>query len=656
MHQKGLIHRDIKGQNILLHSPPGSGRVIVKIADLGLIKVQKKPLQSTKITIAGTIPYQPPEMIMGNEDDKIIADAKIDVWSSGIILHQLVSHCFPFKSTNLQAIMMFMFYKKLERPPQVKDDIMWDLLTKMLAFDRKDRISASDALKHEFFTGEQAMKEISQEVQNLALAAQTAKKQGDQSITYYDTNTLFIVPESQIKQILSIDPEDDNTQIQSPITKPSPLIPTSEQQITSQQQQERYQTNVGCSRIQPNVVLHESSSTNQSIQQIPQIKEEQQSQEIDIIIDYKKLVEILKIPLKGNKEQKINIQKQQENELLKIICKFKNKEDNEGRTDVINSGLTEELSDIFESRDLSIITPPYIEAFLCVSFPYPWELRNQIYIKKNPYPGLFRLFDHQENEVVLLAIRSFGSILLCGLLNIQDSEPNIHFESIELLNRINKLFSLFKETKDKQTKDASSICIGRLFHAKEISDINIQKEVITHLKSIISDTDKCVKVSSIDAISYLALNQENYIEIMKGIDLKSIAEELRNPFRDSLEQKKEIQSKQEEKCNLLNVILEGRNDDELRKTIINSGIVDSLFFIFDTRDLSSITAPYVDVIQQLTLGSDEVRLLLYSKKPYPYLLRLLNHSDNEVLEQTINSINNILLAGSNTTPSSSKHP
>ncbi|KAA6386578.1 MAG: hypothetical protein EZS28_017893, partial [Streblomastix strix] len=149
MHQKGLIHRDIKSQNILLHSPPGSGRIVVKIADLGLIKVQKQPLQSTKITIAGTFPYMPPEMIMGNEDGQIIADAKIDVWSSGIILHQLVSHSFPFKSTNLQAIMMFMFSKKLERPPQVKDDIMWDLLTKMLAFDRKDRISASDALKHE---------------------------------------------------------------------------------------------------------------------------------------------------------------------------------------------------------------------------------------------------------------------------------------------------------------------------------------------------------------------------------------------------------------------------------------------------------------------------------------------------------------------------
>ncbi|KAA6375577.1 MAG: hypothetical protein EZS28_028894, partial [Streblomastix strix] len=141
------------------------------------------------------------------------------------------------------------------------------------------------------------------------------------------------------------------------------------------------------------------------------------------------------------------------------------------------------------------------------------------------------------------------------------------------------------------------------------------------------------------------------------IDMKSIAEELRKLYEGNLEQKKEIQNKQEGKCNLLFVVLKNRNDDDLRKTVINSGIVDSIFLIFDTRDLSSITIPYVDVIQQLTAHcTDEVKLLLYSKKPYPYLLRLLNLSDNEVLEQTINSIINVLLAGSRTTPSSSLHP
>ncbi|KAA6362424.1 MAG: hypothetical protein EZS28_042049 [Streblomastix strix] len=79
MHEKGIIHRfrDIKGQNILLHSPPGSGLIVLKIADFGLIKEQKQVEQSTLMTVAGTMPFMPPEMLMGTEDGEVKADNKV---------------------------------------------------------------------------------------------------------------------------------------------------------------------------------------------------------------------------------------------------------------------------------------------------------------------------------------------------------------------------------------------------------------------------------------------------------------------------------------------------------------------------------------------------------------------------------------------------
>ncbi|KAA6371279.1 MAG: hypothetical protein EZS28_033193 [Streblomastix strix] len=77
IHDKGLIHRDLKAENIMLHSPLGSGRVQLKITNFGLIKVQKKVQQSTHMTVAGTIPYMPPELLLGNEEGEVKVDSKV---------------------------------------------------------------------------------------------------------------------------------------------------------------------------------------------------------------------------------------------------------------------------------------------------------------------------------------------------------------------------------------------------------------------------------------------------------------------------------------------------------------------------------------------------------------------------------------------------
>ncbi|KAA6389710.1 MAG: hypothetical protein EZS28_014766 [Streblomastix strix] len=49
IHSRGLVHRDIKGENLMMHCPPGSNRVIVKIADFGLVKLQGGGVQQTML-------------------------------------------------------------------------------------------------------------------------------------------------------------------------------------------------------------------------------------------------------------------------------------------------------------------------------------------------------------------------------------------------------------------------------------------------------------------------------------------------------------------------------------------------------------------------------------------------------------------------------
>ncbi|KAA6377771.1 MAG: putative Myosin light chain kinase A [Streblomastix strix] len=192
IHSKKLIHRDIKGGNILLNCPFGQKRVNCKIADFGLVKVKSGDEISTQMTIAGTDVFMAPELILEDEKENVKADAKVDIWSLGILFYQILTHRFPFNSPMLFSIRQFMdSYSKtniLARPEQIINDSLWDLVTQMLAFDRKDRISASDALIHPFFTSEEALADITDEQRQLASDAQISLQSGNSEITVFDAD------------------------------------------------------------------------------------------------------------------------------------------------------------------------------------------------------------------------------------------------------------------------------------------------------------------------------------------------------------------------------------------------------------------------------------------------------------------------------------
>ncbi|KAA6358100.1 MAG: hypothetical protein EZS28_046373 [Streblomastix strix] len=148
-----------------------------------------------------------------SDTKQVKADAKVDIWSSGIIFYQLVTHNFPFNEKVPNAIMMFHFRETLDRPAQFKDDVMWDLITKMLSFDRKKRLTAKEALNHEFFTGVQASIDITPEMRSLAQSSVQDQRNGDRSITPYEANESFVFPIREAQKIYPFDPEAEHNQI-----------------------------------------------------------------------------------------------------------------------------------------------------------------------------------------------------------------------------------------------------------------------------------------------------------------------------------------------------------------------------------------------------------------------------------------------------------
>lgn len=95
-HQAGVIHRDLKPQNILI-APDDTP----KVADFGLARVSDDPFQSLTGEGGGTYYYMSPEQIVASRDG---LDHRTDIFSLGVVLYELLSLQRPFEGDTVQQI------------------------------------------------------------------------------------------------------------------------------------------------------------------------------------------------------------------------------------------------------------------------------------------------------------------------------------------------------------------------------------------------------------------------------------------------------------------------------------------------------------------------------------------------------------------------
>ena len=95
MHQRGFVHFDLKPGNILVNLNESHQIVDIKIADFGLSKEMRSDFKAGSDSI-GTVAYMAPQML--EIDSKF--DSRIDAWSLGIMLCQLLVGYLPFYSIN----------------------------------------------------------------------------------------------------------------------------------------------------------------------------------------------------------------------------------------------------------------------------------------------------------------------------------------------------------------------------------------------------------------------------------------------------------------------------------------------------------------------------------------------------------------------------
>lgn len=130
-HEKGVIHRDIKPQNIMLLNDNRT----IKVADFGIARVNSMGDTKTMTDGAiGSVHYISPEQAKGE-----VVDNKADIYSVGVVMYEMLTGSVPFQSDSAVSVALMQIQKEPVSPREIKPAIPFGLEQIVMRAMRKSR-------------------------------------------------------------------------------------------------------------------------------------------------------------------------------------------------------------------------------------------------------------------------------------------------------------------------------------------------------------------------------------------------------------------------------------------------------------------------------------------------------------------------------------
>ncbi|MBV8760186.1 MAG: serine/threonine protein kinase [Deltaproteobacteria bacterium] len=145
LHARGVIHRDLKSQNIFIVSTPAGDQV--KLLDLGFAKVNDELQLTSNEQLLGTPLYISPEQYV----DPHGVDARADLFSLGVIMYETLTGDWPYTWNTKRELLSKVMKGDMERHPMARhpDIPAWldAIVARALAHAKEDRFESALAMK-----------------------------------------------------------------------------------------------------------------------------------------------------------------------------------------------------------------------------------------------------------------------------------------------------------------------------------------------------------------------------------------------------------------------------------------------------------------------------------------------------------------------------